>query len=199
MGTRDPRIDAYIEKSADFAKPILEKIREQMHRHCPEVTETIKWGFPHFEYKGIMAGAAAFKAHCALYFWNGGRIGLPERQAESMGQFGRMTSVKDLPKPTEMAKLIKAAMALKDAGIKPAPRAKPTAKKELEVPDDFTALLKKNKKALATFEAFSYTNKKDYVEWITEAKTDATRDKRIAQSLEWLAEGKVRNWKYVRK
>lgn len=199
MGIRDARVDAYIAKSADFAQPILRQVREQMHRHCPDVEETIKWGFPHFEYKGILAGMAAFKAHCALHFWNGTQIGLGERQAESMGQFGRMTTVKDLPTPREMAKLIKAAMALKDAGVKSPARAKPkTEKKELVVPDYFAAQLKKNKKALATFEAFSYTNKKDYLEWITEAKTELTRDKRIAQALEWMAEGKARNWKYLR-
>lgn len=200
MGKKDPRIDAYIEKSAAFAQPILKQVREQMHRHCPEVEETIKWGFPHFDYQGIFAGMAAFKAHCALGFWKGALLTIDKKSEAAMGQFGRITSVKNLPGEREMARLSKAAMVLNDEGIKSPARAKPKAEKQaLIVPDHLKTALKKNKPALATFEGFSYSNKKDYVEWITEAKTEITRDKRLAEALEWMAEGKVRNWKYLRK
>ena len=200
MGKKDPRIDAYIAKCAAFAQPILKHAREQMHRHCPEVEETIKWGFPHFDYHGILAGMAAFKAHCALGFWKGALLTIDKKSEAAMGQFGRITSVKDLPGEREMARLIKAAMVLNEEGITSPTRAKPkTEKQALLVPDYLKSALKKNKPALATFEGFSYTNKKDYVEWITEAKTEITRDKRLAQALEWMAEGKVRNWKYLRK
>ena len=200
MGKKDPRVDAYIATSADFAQPILKHMREQMHRHCPEVEETIKWGFPHFDYQGILAGMAAFKAHCALGFWKGALLTIDKNSAAAMGQFGRITSVKDLPGERELARLIKAAMVLNEEGIKSPARAKPkTEKQELLVPDYLKSALKKNEPALATFEGFSYSNQKEYVEWITEAKTEITRGKRLAQALEWMAEGKVRNWKYLRK
>ena len=197
MGTRDPRIDAYIEKSADFAKPILTRVRELLHKHCPDANETIKWGFPHFEYKGdIFCGVAAFKAHCAFGFWRAKMMKIEGKSDDAMGQFGCIKTVKDLPTSAAFAKLIKEAMALHDAGVKAPVRAK-TEKKELDIPPYFMAAVKKNKKALATFEGFSYTNKKEYVTWITEAKAEATRDKRLAQAVEWMAEGKTRNWKYM--
>ena len=198
MGSRDKRVDAYIAKSADFAKPILERVRELMHKHCPEADETIKWGFPHFDYTGgIFCGVAAFKAHCAFGFWLGSLMNIDGKSNEAMGQFGCIRSLKDLPGEREFARLIKEAMKLHDAGAKPPARAKPPADRKLTVPDYFMAALNKSKKALATFEGFSYSKKKEYVEWVIEAKTEPTRDKRLAQAVEWMAEGKVRNWKYV--
>jgi uncharacterized protein YdeI (YjbR/CyaY-like superfamily) len=198
MGTEDPRVDAYIAKAADFAKPILTHVRKLVHANCPEVTETIKWSMPSFEYKGgIFCGIAAFKQHCAFGFWLGDLLKIDAKAGKAMGQFGRITSLADLPGDKTIASILKAAMKLHDAGAKPPARAKPGEKKELVVPDYFLAALKKNKKALATFDGFSYYNKKEYVEWTTEAKTDATRDKRLAQAIEWMAEGKVRNWKYA--
>jgi uncharacterized protein YdeI (YjbR/CyaY-like superfamily) len=198
MGTEDPRVDAYIAKAADFAKPILTHVRKLVHANCPEVTETIKWSMPSFEYKGgIFCGIAAFKQHCAFGFWLGDLLKIDAKAGKAMGQFGRITSLADLPGDKTIASILKAAMKLHDAGAKPPARAKPAEKKELVVPDYFLAALKKNKKALATFDGFSYYNKKEYVEWTTEAKTDATRDKRLAQAIEWMAEGKVRNWKYA--
>ena len=196
MGSKDPRIDAYIAKSADFAKPILVHIRKLVHANCPDVSETMKWSMPFFEYKsGIFCNVAAFKQHCAFGFWLGDLLKIDAKADKAMGQFGRIASLADLPGDKEFASILKAAMKLHDAGAKAPSRSKPAEKKELVVPDYFLAALKKNKKALATFEGFGYSNKKEYVEWITEAKTDATRDKRLAQAVEWMAEGKVKNWK----
>lgn len=198
MGTKDPRLDAYIAKSGAFARPILTHIRKLVHANCPDVTETIKWSMPHFEYKGgIFCGMAAFKAHCTFGFWLGAFLKIESKLDKAMGQFGSITSLADLPSDTELARIIKAAMKLHDAGVKSPTRTKPAEKKELLVPDYFLAAVKKNKKAYATFESFSPSKKREYVEWITEAKTDATRDKRLAQAVEWMSEGKVRNWKYV--
>ena len=197
MGTKDPRIDAYITKSAAFARPILSHIRKLVHANCPEVTETIKWSMPHFEYKGgIFCGMAAFKAHCTFGFWLGALLKIESKLDKAMGQFGCITSLADLPGDKEIATIIKAAMKLHDAGVKSPTRTKPAEKKALVVPAYFLAAVKKNKKAHATFEAFSPSKKREYVEWITEAKTDATRDKRLAQAVEWMSEDKVRNWKY---
>ena len=198
MGTKDPRIDAYIAKSAEFAKPILTHIRKLVHANCPEVTETLKWSMPHFEYKGgIFCGMAAFKAHATFGFWLGELLKIESKLDKGMGQFGRITSRADLPGDKEFAGLIKAAVKLHDEGAKAPVRAKTADKKTLVVPDYFMAAVKKNKKALATFESFSPSKKKDYVDWVTGAKTDATRDKRLTQAVEWMSEGKVRSWKYL--
>ena len=198
MPSKDPRVDAYIAKSADFAKPILAHLRKLVHTHCPKATETIKWSMPHFDYKGgIFCNMAAFKQHCAFGFWLGEHLKIESGFGKAMGNFGRITALDDLPGDKEIARLIKAAMKLHDAGAKLPSRAKPAAKKELTIPPAFMAAVKKNKKALATFEGFSYSNKKEYVEWFTEARTEVTREKRLAQAIEWMAEGKVRNWKYL--
>jgi len=197
MGARDPRVDAYIEKSADFARPILTRIREVVHGACSEAEETLKWGFPHFTYKGILCSMASFKGHCALHFWKGKDVlGPGVASDEAMGQFGRLTSVKDLPSKRVLAGYVKKAKALNEAGT-PGPISKrPRAKAEAEVPEDLAAGLKKNKRARTTFEALSPGQRREYVEWISEAKRPETRAKRLATSLEWLAEGKRRNWKY---
>jgi len=203
----DSRIDAYIERSADFAQPILRHIRQIVHTNCPDVIETIKWGFPHFDYRGIMCSMAAFKTHCAFNFWKGELLQFESKSGEAMGQFGRIVTLKDLPAKPELAKFIKAAMKLNEDGV-PSPRivksraVAVTSPRELAAiapPDYLMALLKKNKKALATFEGFSNSNEKEYIVWITDAKTDITRNSRIAQAIEWMAEGKIRNWKYDRK
>jgi hypothetical protein len=201
MPTKDKRIDAYIAKSAEFAQPILKHLRETVHEGCPGVVETIKWGMPHFDYKGIMCGMASFKEHCAFGFWKGSLVidAKEMKGVDAMGQFGRITSLKDLPPKKILVSYVKKAAELNDAGIKNPARIKPrTEKKELVVPDYFTAAVKKNKKALTTFEGFPYSKKKDYVEWVTEAKTDETRDRRLKTAVEWLSEGKARNWKYER-
>ncbi len=200
MGTRDKRVDAYIARSADFAQPILRELREVVHEGCPEVEETIKWSFPNFTYKGILCGMAAFKQHCSFGFWKGALVvDGKANNADAMGQFGRITSMKDLPSKRVLLAYMKKAKQLNDDGVKVPARSKPRGeKKDLKVPDYFTAALKKNRKALANFEAFSYSKQKDYVEWLTEAKSDETRKRRLETSVEWIAEGKSRNWKYER-
>jgi uncharacterized protein YdeI (YjbR/CyaY-like superfamily) len=104
-----------------------------------------------------------------------------------------------LPSDRALTKHIKEAVKLHDSGVKPAPRPRATGKKELVVPDYLAAALKKNKKALATFGQFNYSNKKEYVEWIGEAKTEETRKTRLQTAVEWMSEGKARNWKYAKK
>jgi len=195
----DKRVDDYIAKAADFAQPILTELRNVVHEACPEVEEAIKWSCPHFLYQGkLFCSMAAFKQHCAFHIWHGSQVveAKNNKSEEAMGQFGRIASVKDLPPKKTLIAYLNKAMALIDSGAKRT-YAKPRAeKKELVVPSYVTSALKKNKQAQATFDAFSYSHKKEYVEWITEAKTDETRQRRIATMLEWLVEGKRRNWKY---
>jgi len=198
MGKKDPRIDAYIAKSAPFARPILERLRKLVHSGCPEVEETMKWSFPHFmSGDGILCSMAAFKQHCSFGFWKGSLMTSLDGKAkgeEAMGQYGRITSLDDLPKDSVILKQVKEAARLNEEGVKVA---KPKTKKPpLKIPAYFGLALKRNAKALAAFEAFSPSHQREYVEWITEAKTEATREKRIATTLEWLAAGKSRNWKY---
>jgi len=197
MGKKDSRIDAYIARSADFAKPILNHLRRLVHEACPEVEETLKWNFPHFMHQGMLCGMAAFKAHCTFGIWKGALI-FPQNKPdeEAIGQFGRITSLSDLPSAKVLIGYVKQAVRLNEAGIKVPARSKPKEKKELAVPDYFMAALKKNKQALKSFENFSYSHKKEYVEWITEAKREETRTKRMERALEWLAKGKARHWKY---
>ncbi len=188
MSTRDPRVDRYIEKSADFAKPILKYVREVVHSACQDVDETLKWGFPHFIYQGIVCSMASFKNHCAVGFWKGALVfdsipGVKKSEDPAMGQLGRITTIADLPGKKILTRCIIEAVRLNETGTKLPAKPKP-AKKELVVPDDLMAGLKKNKKALATFESFSYSHRKEYVEWITEAKTEATRMKRLTAAIE---------------
>jgi uncharacterized protein YdeI (YjbR/CyaY-like superfamily) len=201
MGTRDPRVDDYIDKAAEFAKPILTHLREVVHTACPEVEETMKWNSPHFMYKGMLCSMAAFKEHCAFGFWKGSLIfdqsgGSAE---EAMGQFGRITKVSDLPSKKVLAGYVKEAMRLNESGVKSPARSKPRNKAEPKVPDDLATVLKKNKKALATFEGFSPSHRREYIEWITEAKGEDTRKRRLETTIEWLAEGRPRNWKYMKR
>lgn len=199
MPARDPRIDAYIENAAEFAQPILEHIRETVHAACPEVEETIKWGSPHFDYKGIMCAMSAFKEHCALGFWKASLIpGLAPNSAnggDAAGNFGRITSIKDLPSRKELTGFIKAAMKLNDEGITVA-KPKASRKPSLAVPADLAAALAKSRAATEVFNAFSPSQQREYIEWIVDAKRDETRARRVAQTVEWVAEGKQRNWKY---
>jgi uncharacterized protein YdeI (YjbR/CyaY-like superfamily) len=198
MNNTDPRIDTYIEKSADFAQPILRHIRAMVHQHCPDVSETIKWSMPHFEYKGsIFCHFAAFKKHCALGFWYGELLQIDSKLEKAMGQFGRITSLSELPDDAAFIQLLKQAMQLHDSGAKlPSRNKDKNEKKDLEIPPHFLSELQKNAAAMATFDAFPYSQKKEYVAWYTEAKTDATRVKRLQQAIDWMAEGKRRNWKY---
>jgi uncharacterized protein YdeI (YjbR/CyaY-like superfamily) len=201
MASTDARIDAYIAKSAEFARPILTHLRQLVHKACPGATETVKWGMPFFEYNGTpLCNMAGFKQHCSFGFWNASQMKdanskLQVKDRGAMGNFDRITSVKDLPADKTMAGYIKEAAALIEKGVKKT-AVKKAPKAELPVPAELTAALKKNKKAQATFEGFSPSHRREYIEWITEAKTDATREKRLATTVEWLAEGKPRMWKY---
>jgi len=176
---------------------VMIHLRELVHKACPEVTETLKWSMPSFEYKGLLCGFAAFKQHCTFGFWKQSLLetdAFPKNRT-AMGSFGRITSLKDLPSDKVMVGLIHQAMELNEKGIK-VPKKPAAPKKELVVPDVLMKALSKNKAAKTTFENFPYSCKKEYIEWITEAKTEPTRDKRLASTIEWLAEGKRRNWKY---
>ena len=198
MAAHDSRMDAYISRAAPFAQPILAYLRELVHEACPEVEESIKWGFPHFGYRGaMMCSMAAFKRHCAFGFWLHKEI-VGEEPGEGMGGFGKITALADLPTRKKLAAYIRKAMALNEAGTRRKsvrPRPRPVA----VLPEDVAALLAQAKHAAArrTWERFTNGMRRDYVDWIDEAKTDATRRKRVATALEWLAEGKQRNWKYM--
>lgn len=178
MPNFDPRIDAYIEESAEFAKPILTHIRKLVHKACPDVEETLKWSMPHFDFKGPLCHMAAFKQHCAFGFW---KQQLIEHDAinsdrNTLSSFGKITSIKDLPKDKGVIELIHKAVELNEKGIK-VPQKKPAEKKVLVIPEILAMALVKNKKARTTFEDFSYSKKKEYVEWINDAKTEPTREK----------------------
>lgn len=200
MGTRDPRIDAYIERSAPFARPILTHLRELVHATIPEVQEDLKWSMPSFMYKGILCGFAAFKEHAAFNLWKHALIVGGDRPDDAMGSFGRITSLADLPPDDVIAGYLREAKRLNDEGIK-APKREKSAeeKKETAVPDDLVAALETNPAALEHFQGFSPSKRREYVEWITGAKSDATRTKRLGTAVEWIAEGKGLNWRYERK
>jgi hypothetical protein len=199
MATRDPRIDAYISKAQPFAKPILTHLRAVVHDACPGVQETLKWGVPHFDYKGIFCGMASFKEHATFGFWKAALLKehLPQVEEKAMGHFGRIASVDDLPNKSTLARIVKAAAKLNDEGVKVVrmPKAK---KPPPEPPADLVSALAKNKKAQANFKAFPPGQQREYIVWITEARQDATRAKRLKTAVGWIAQGKIRNWKYVK-
>ena len=197
MPTTDPRVDAYIAKAQPFAKPILTRIRRAVHAGCPEVIETIKWGMPAFDYKGPLCGMAAFKAHCAMGFWKAALLKtLPKnRGSDAMGNFGRFESLQDVPSEAALVRMVREAAALNDAGIKP-PRPARAPRPELKAPAYMLAAIRRNRNAQVNYDAFSPSAKREYIEWITDAKSDATRERRLATAVEWIAQGKPRNWKY---
>ena len=193
----DPRIDAYILRSADFAQPLLSRLRKSLHAACPEAAETIKWGMPFFVYQGRpLMHMAAFKLHCAFGFWDGQIVGGEDKRGQAMGQFGRLTKLADLPPARELKALIKQAMALIDAGVKP-PRARKmlTVKPPPEAPADLALAFKRNRAAQRGYSALPPSGQREYVEWLETAKRAETRERRLAQALLWLAEGKPRHWK----
>ena len=199
--SRDPRIDAYIEKARPFARPVLLHLRELVHVVVPDAEETVKWGMPHFTYKGKnVAGMAAFKAHCAFIVHGDGRQDAGQKDGEGMGGYGKIADLADLPDDAALAAALKDAMASIDIrGTAQRPARPAAAKAEIPVPQDFAAGLSRKAAAKATFHGLAPSQKREYLEWITEAKRDETRGKRIATSLEWLAEGKRRNWKYEKR
>ena len=194
--SRDPRIDDYIAKVAPFARPILEHVRERVHAAVPEAEETIKWSAPGFTLNGkILLMMAAFKQHAALNFWRGQEIGDGSPKAGAMGQFGRLTTVSDLPPDDQLDSMLREAAVL--AATAPAPRkTKHEPKPAPGMHPEFAAALAISPKARAVLDGFPPSAQRDYLEWISEAKQDATRAKRIATAVEWLEEGKRRHWKY---
>jgi hypothetical protein len=215
----DVKVDAYINRAKPYAQPILGHLRELVHKGCPRVVETMKWSRPFFEYKGVILGnMSAFNAHCSFGFW-GEEIGAVLREAKAlqdggMGSLGRITSVRDLPPDRQMLGWIRQSVGFIDRGEYTSPIAarhtKKMAEKEaakrhgvvkaekpaVEAPAELIAALKRNKKAAAVFAAFSDSCKREYVEWVADAKRAETRDQRIARAVEWIAEGRQRNWKY---
>jgi len=200
MPSKDQRIDLYIGKAQPFAQPILRHLRALVHEACPEVEETIKWGFPHFDHRGAMlCSMAAFKAHAVFGFWRGPQlVGAASRNGEAMGDFGRLTSIAELPSRARLKALVKRAMKLNEAGVKRVARKKSAPKKPVVPPRDLVAALDADARARAVFAAFPPSQRREYVEWIREAKTAATRERRIATAVDWMSEGKPRNWKYIR-
>jgi hypothetical protein len=204
--TFNPRVDAYIAKAKPFAQPILIQLRDLVHKACPTVVESIKWSRPFFEYKGvILANMSAFNEHCKVGFW-GEEISAEVREAkaqnpDSLGALGHLTGIKDLPPTKQLLPLLRRAVTLIDSGQYTSPiaarqRVAKPPNPGLEAPPEFTRALKASKKAAAAFAGFSPSCKREYIEWIADAKRDETRDKRIATAIEWISEGKQRHWKY---
>ena len=201
MEQYDSRVDAYIEKSAPFAQPILKHLRQLVHSVSPLLTETIKWGFPFFDYKGPVCQMAAFKGHIGFGFWKEKQLNDPDkliRQEDgAAGSFGKITNLNELPADEILVNFIKQAMALNEAeNKKPVEKKAPAPKAAIEMPADFANLLAANPKAQEVYDKFSPSHKREYLEWIVEAKTDATRQKRMQTAIEQIAEKKSRHWKY---
>ena len=197
MASRDKRIDAYIARSADFAKPILAHLRAVVHEACPDVEEGLKWSSPAYMHHGILCITASFKAHCALVLWRAPLIVGAVKSRDARGHFGRITSVKDLPSRKILIGLLKQGVKLNEAGTKTSQRKKGKPKKALPTPADLAAGLKKSAKATKEWAAFSPSARREYVEWITEAKRPETRAERLKTTLAWVKEGRPRHWKYA--
>ena len=200
----DRRIDEYIKKSALFAKPILEHLRALIHEACPQIEETMKWGFPHFEYEGILCSMASFKNHASFGFWKGTLMKDSNQLLTIMGEtdmarFDKITSLEDRPPDKLLLAYIKEAARLNEEGIKLPSKKKKPKKADIPMPEEMSAALKRNKQASAAYEQLSPSHKREYLEWITEAKTEATREKRLDTTIEWLTEGKSMHWKYQAK
>jgi uncharacterized protein YdeI (YjbR/CyaY-like superfamily) len=193
VGKRDLRVDTYIAKSPEFARPILDHIRDLIHQSIPEVEEDIKWSAPFFNYQGVVCGIAAFRQHCAINMWKASLI-LGKKHGESAGQFGRISRLSDLPSDAKLQSYFKEAARLNEAGVKQPRVRKPAGK--LEVPRELAQALKSNKKASVAFEKFPPSHKREYAQWIAEAKGEDTRARRVKTAIEWIAKGKGRNWKY---
>ncbi len=203
MGKKSPEVDAYIRSAPEYARPILKKLRQQMHKAAPDIEEAIKWSSPTFVHKGIVTGMSAFKNYVTIGFWKGRLMKDPKEIFEGAGRTSittiKLSDVSELPPEKVMLSYIREAVKLNADGVKApaAPREKRTA--QVKAPADLLAALKKSKKAAATFEAFPPSHKKEYIAWIVEAKREATRERRIATAVEWMSEGKPKNWKYMKK
>ena len=200
MSKKDPRVEAYIRKSAPFAQPILKHLRAVVHAASPDIEEAMKWSFPHFMYKGMLCGMAAFKEHATFGFWKGSLIvdSAGKSAEEAMGQFGRLTSLRELPPKKVLVGYVREAMRLNDQGVQVPARTQRKTSRPVVVPPDLAAALAKSAKARTKFEAFSPTHRREYCEWIAGAKREETRASRLAKAIDWIGEGKPQNWKYMR-
>jgi len=195
---KDPRVDAYIKAAPDFAKPILEHFRAIVHAACPDVVETIKWSSPSFQYEGPMCGMESFKAYCRISFWKGALLdaeGTGMTAAGHVGILPNATTIKDLPTKATLTRLVKQAATLNVDGVQVRSRPRRPAT-EVVVPEFFISALMKNRKAAVAFEQFSPSHRREYVQWLTEAKREETRQKRLETAIAQIAEGKPQNWKY---
>lgn len=198
MSKRDPRVDAYIAKAPDFARPVLSHVRALVHQARPDIEETMKWSVPHFEHRGVLCGMAAFRQHCNIILWKGALIPGGKGRDEK-GNFRNVTSLADLPSDKSMVALFKEAARLNEDGVKRPPRKRATgAGKPLPLPAELVSALARNRKAAAAFEKFPPSHKREYARWIAEAKGEDTRQRRVKSAIEWIAAGKSRNWKYER-
>ncbi len=199
MGNRDSRVDAYIARSPQFARPILEHLRETVHAACPSVEETIKWGVPYFMYRGILCSMSASRQHCTFSFWRGELVvGARGRGDDIAGRFSRITDVSDLPSRTVLRRYIHKAMAINESAAKPASGLQRGLRRIPAAPDYFMAAIRRNRQALATFDRFSPGRKRDYVEWVAAAKSEDTRARRLQTAVKWMAQGKPRHWKQMK-
>jgi len=200
MAAKDPRVDSYISEAAEFARPILKHFRKIIHQGCPEAVETIKWGCPFFDYHGLFCGFAAFKAHASLFFWRdidvSRWLNKTNTAGAGMGQFGKIAAMADLPQDSVLLACVRAAVEQRDAPASITKRKRQPAS-ELPVPGDLKKALTANAKAAATFKAFAPSHRRAYLDWIADAKQPATRERRVQTTIEWLAEGKQQNWKYL--
>ena len=194
MAKKDPRVDAYIRKAQPFARPILKHLRKLVHKACPDVEETIRWGSPFFDRKGVICLMASFKQHAVFGFWKG-KLLFGKENKGAMGHFGRLMSINDLPSDKEMIGYIKKAAELNERGVQK--KRTPRGTQKVTVPTDLKNALAKNARARKTFENFSYSHKKEYVDWITDAKRVETRNRRLKTAIQWLSQGKPQNWKYL--
>jgi hypothetical protein len=202
MPSQSPLVTAYVAKAPDFARPILTHIRKVVHAACPDVEETIKWGCPHFQYHGMLCAMATFKAHCKLGFWRGALV-VPttdkKKASDALRRLDHLTALSDLPPDRVLVSYVKRSMALAAQCVKAPHMANRTPRPALAAPAYLTAAIKRQPRALATWKALAPSHRRDYIEWVTGAKTEPTRARRLATTVEWLAEGKSRNWKYARR
>lgn len=192
----DARVDEYVERAAEFARPILLHLRLLVHQACPEIDETIKWSRPFFVHRGtIIANMAAFKRHCSFGLWGPGMTPLSTDGAG--GSLARIESLAGLPEDAAIVAMVRDA--IKRVGNTGAAATKGRVKavsEDIAVPQDLALALAEIDGAIAHFEALSPSCKREYVLWIEEAKRKETRARRVGETARWIAEGKRRNWKY---
>ena len=194
MAKKDPRVDAYISRAQPFARPILKHLRKLVHRARPDIEENIRWGSPFFDHEGMVCFMASFKTHSVFGFWKG-KLLFGKEHKGAMGHFGRLMSMKDLPSDKELIAYVQKAVELNERGVQK--KRTPRGTQKVSVPSGLKAALAKNAKARKTFENFSYSHKKEYVDWITDTKREETRKRRLATAIDWLSKGKPQNWRYM--